>query len=1173
MPSTPKRSKQQDGSGGHRSSQASSPLARPAAAVKEPKGKPVQIPDSKPKPAVKNLTKRQPNRAPAVKSSRGSRSTPTVSRAANRHSITTSQLADQTSTKTSNSTQNAGELKTSKVAATGRTPIRAVSSAIATRSNERTVQGGRRDPYLILSDSEDSDHKSTPNLTRHESSVSRWARLGNVDHGSIPPSTSTPIPAPAEPSAPTMSSQDTRVLVAFRHKQPRIAAQLPPDIEVISLDSSNNEASSYSITSNSHSEAKRRSNVDSPDPDQILSESAVTSVDGNSSNERVASSTASTHLRSSTLDGRSPSQHPPPRIPAETGTALETKVSRQSDIEGESGGMAAPVYPSAKAVGKRSSHSINSHLDIIVEKTRDTGRVVSNRTPPKSSSKYPSKVLSGHPKRDAQQTKSGESQGNAKPGALPKSSSSSRAVIRSAKETPRVRFEEDVKDESAPEASFEKSECTDDECRPSSANEEQSSKGSDDDESISQHSQAGDLLHSAQSLEPSQLSPGRTLRSGTCSKPVTSPLPISKVGPKLREPVTKSPVKSKSGQGKFPGPNEFGGVIGGVTLQPSLNLVPDSRDDNEGPVASRPIKPEKKSCWTPRSWMHKYEVLFSYDARQEPGALWIASGPFEGAILEGPGAGGYRPGYKAPDEKTIAEAEKTARPNWIQISTDSEDDRLLNTEASCEDEASAKLSTSHIHQDMVTANGLEEAVTNSERDLRRPAPSHVLSASPKSSQKARLVPEPDDKITERAERMKRTKQYVLAGVSKGIKSQQIADFYTSTSRTVSGSLSTNLAPTATSKHIPTPLSAASETTSTLITQQLIDDCVPPSNQELAELMSSSPAVRQVWGSSPAHKVNKQSGHVDGYMSSSSSEPSSGIPAHLPDKTPSRPLAAPRRQYATSRLDHPGALQVLNGIAERRTTRPLIDRSPPLVKPSQRNHGAEQVGADTTSKSLIPAKGAPTKANIMVELPYLTADKRAEYKATSQVEETDSLITLKSFKEFNKEIDEASKGMDIESNDSDEENLQYVLRHAHEWLNSTTEPDETGITPANVAKLSSSSPAAVSLPKLLRAPEPVALQPDQLHPITSEIAAPPTGHSWHTVPRDEQKRTILEGKGRKKGKRDTSASDASSADEAPVTKKRRIDDQNHSECLSRKQRRRRYKRMEQQQKPGNTPPPH
>ncbi|KAI1134045.1 hypothetical protein F5Y05DRAFT_399922 [Hypoxylon sp. FL0543] len=827
-----------------------------------------------------------------------------------------------------------------------------------------------------------------------------------------------------------------------------------------------------------------------------------------SGNKVATSSAVSSRLRSTMSEGPALSQPTQSGVRERADATPVTGPSFQSDGDGELGEISTPGRPSLKAVGKRSSHSVNSHLNIVGEKTSDANGVASNR----EHIKRPREIVSDRPKRGLQTTKSGEPKRKDELSGIPRASSPSRAAISSRKKNAKVRFEEDgdVESEPALKPPFKESECSDEEYRPSSTNEEQSSGDASVDELFSQRLPAEVLSQSAKDLEPSQSSPDRTLRSSSCPRPETSITPVSKPKPQLGEHATRSPVESKVGLGR--------------SKHAHNALSKTSSSNEDGDRKTEPTQPERAPRWDPRSWMEKYGASFVFDIEGGTGRMWLADGPFEGWIYDGPGAGSYIPGRSAPDEDTLIEAEKVAVPRMVQSWSDSEDEASLNGETICEAEVGAGPLTSSIHQGPSTTTNLERLATISKEKSRSPVP--YRSTSPGTSRKAGLLHQAKDKATERAERMNRTKQYVLAGISgKGINSQLATDFSTSTSSKVSGSLLSTLASAATPKHALTSPSAASETTSALITRQLIDDCAPPSNQELAELMSSSPAFRRARGSSPAQNVNGQDGYVDDDVSSSSSEPSSGIPARIsPTKTPPPPPAPP---------------------SGRRTPRPLFDRSPSIAKPRRPDLGLEQSGANIRSRSRVPLKGTPINTNIFVELPALTAEERAEYAVVSPAEEIDS-ATPKSFREIN----EATEETGVESNDSDaEETLQ--------------------------------SPAASSLPKGLRksepaAPEPGEEVPPELQPASSGMVATAATTTHTTVQKrhtesEKEQRPTSEGRVGETRKRDALSSDVSVTDPMHVNKKQKTDDgQKPSKRLRSHQRRRRRRRELKQRNKDNMP---
>ncbi|KAG4220975.1 hypothetical protein PC116_g30547, partial [Phytophthora cactorum] len=115
---------------------------------------------------------------------------------------------------------------------------------------------------------------------------------------------------------------------------------------------------------------------------------------------------------------------------------------------------------------------------------------------------------------------------------------------------------------------------------------------------------------------------------------------------------------------------------------------------------------------------------------------------------------------------------------------------------------------------------------------------------------------------------------------------------------------------------------------------------------------------------------------------------------------------------------------------------------------------KQVDARAKPRWIIPPN-ASTKTNIEVVLPYMPAEERAEYEAVSPIEYSSySPQPPTSFREIN----EATPSMDLESDESGEETLKYVLRQSPRWLNNVTEINESRkTTEANKTKVSSKLP--------------------------------------------------------------------------------------------------------------------
>ena len=294
-----------------------------------------------------------------------------------------------------------------------------------------------------------------------------------------------------------------------------------------------------------------------------------------------------------------------------------------------------------------------------------------------------------------------------------------------------------------------------------------------------------------------------------------------------------------------------------------------------------------------------------------------------------------------------------------------------------------------------------------------------------------------DPTAERFGRLDRTAQYVLKQAaarrsSSPAPSKQDADG--SPSKRKEAPLPGIPATAHSSSPTSNGVSDTTTTTSVLITRQLTqedggdgdndgendsDDSAPPSNQELAVLMSSSPAPAR--GGGPGHEARVSPKHVGARKkptlpptaaaseggttdyTTSSTEPSCGIPARLPE-TPPRP---PRRQApaatgppatAPPRFGNrnrdcspsPSAAFILNGISQRRsTTLMLADyRSPATVdsKPAPSTSGKRNVSmtaaisgrGDSIARKSSRLLSAPrSSAEGAVELTKSTPEKHAK----------------------------------------------------------------------------------------------------------------------------------------------------------------------------------------------------
>ncbi|KAI1652418.1 hypothetical protein F4813DRAFT_320636 [Daldinia decipiens] len=575
----------------------------------------------------------------------------------------------------------------------------------------------------------------------------------------------------------------------------------------------------------------------------------------------------------------------------------------------------------------------------------------------------------------------------------------SATATKDVKKIAKGRFEKKEKYGIISESLFEEPNYSDDEYQLVSDNKEQSSEDSGDELSLHRRARA---IKNMTLLS----SPGRKLRSRSYPKPTTSFTPINKPTPgtQERKSTTTSPRIFKLGKCHS---NRIR-----ITTDTTDS---DSNGSREGRINKKDDKPtefERKSWWDPQAWIERYETGFMIDFNVAD-RLWLGIGPFKGWISDGPGKGTYMPGYGPPDDATIAEAEKTAvlRYHLRTYDSDSEDheqwerDYFPDKTKPCENEGSSAQLALGMNQGMKVTGSPECPTTDSrEEELHCIAPSTDPDQATLLKRKALS----EAKAIERAERAERTEQYVLTGTPSGRINSQDTDSYGPISSRTRGKLSTHRVPTTKPDDTTSPSSAASETTSTLITRQLIADCTS----------LSSPMNRRTKASSSARHVNERCNSDDeGSSSISSSELSSGILARLSRETSSLPPASGRGQSMSVGLEYPNA------------------------KPEW----------------FIPPKTS-TKTNIEVMLPSMSVEERAGYDVVSPVDDDESTpLPPTSFKEINK----ATPSLSPESDGSGEETLNYVLRQSPLWLHNITEMVEPRDTITDMANPSSKSPVKSS----------------------------------------------------------------------------------------------------------------
>ncbi|KAI1761927.1 hypothetical protein GGR53DRAFT_468876 [Hypoxylon sp. FL1150] len=295
------------------------------------------------------------------------------------------------------------------------------------------------------------------------------------------------------------------------------------------------------------------------------------------------------------------------------------------------------------------------------------------------------------------------------------------------------------------------------------------------------------------------------------------------------------------------------------------------------------------------------------------------------------------------------------------------------------------------------------------------------------------------------ERMERTKQYVLTGSpspspGKGASWAQAADKSLGTA-----SITTFFAAGGRS-----PLSAESQTTSNLIREQLLETAnAPPSNQELAAQMSSSPTKPSA-GFGGAFDWSKGRPNGTGEENSQSSETMAQMAlkllysqdeerfsdSNIVDRSTGPQTTQVLRSHSALRSNrHVGADGKQGAVVPLDETRPR----PVEIKPIEElSIGNKAELASNDDKHALSAK-----TGIAVELPILTAKQRTQYHAVSLDESADIVSTgqpadnrptaiPKSFQEING----ATSTPGDQSQDSDAEALSYVLRRSPQWLNST-----------------------------------------------------------------------------------------------------------------------------------------
>ncbi|KAI1465564.1 uncharacterized protein F4812DRAFT_436671 [Daldinia caldariorum] len=643
--------------------------------------------------------------------------------------------------------------------------------------------------------------------------------------------------------------------------------------------------------------------------------------------------------------------------------------------------------------------------------------------------------------QDEIQTKSAGLKRIRTPRSIPKNSGTSKAAIKGKNKVVNASLHKKEKDNTIPKPLSQLFSDSDDEYQPTLSDEESSCESSDNKYTLFERSPGRDSSGVVNAVS-SPSSPTRRLRSRSYPKPTTSFTPINKPKPRPQREESPSPLPMRSRGGK--GHSKSARIVSGVDRSQKRvdkGLVRQHEGGKEENAITQPMEFERKPWWNPQAWIERYETGFMIDFAV-PGRLWLGIGPFKGWISDGPGKGTYMPGYEPPDDATIAEAEKTAelRYHLRTYDSDSEDheqwvkDYFPNTRKPSENECSPPQLTSSVHQDTVSTDSPEHPAIGPQVEN-----SYCTSPSADSEQETpsehRISSEP--KVIERAERVERKEQYVHTGSPSGGINSQITDSHGPISSRTRAKIRTYSSPTKNHIEDTSPLSTASEATSTLIAQQLMVDCSSLPAQVLADPANSNRGNRETNPASSAQLISEQyDADNDHPSTSSSSEPNAGIPAQLHRET-SLPRTPERAQSMSIKSEH---------------------------------SSGKQVDAEDKPEWMIPPN-ALTKSNIEVVLSWMSADQRAEYRSISPIYYCDSCSAQPptpqhptSFSEIN---EATPSSVSVESDGSGEETVKYVLNQSPKWLNNVTEISEPRHTTPdrNMTKISSSTlPIASSPPK-------------------------------------------------------------------------------------------------------------
>ncbi|KAI0600319.1 hypothetical protein F4775DRAFT_80423 [Biscogniauxia sp. FL1348] len=401
---------------------------------------------------------------------------------------------------------------------------------------------------------------------------------------------------------------------------------------------------------------------------------------------------------------------------------------------------------------------------------------------------------------------------------------------------------------------------------------------------------------------------------------------------------------------------------------------------------------ERKPWWNPWDWVRRYGgTEFEINGP----TVWFSDGPFKGYIINGPREGSYMPGYEAPSDAVLAQAEKTAvrketMTELWEISSESSDDP----------------------EDMEQPGPTVEArliIGESSLDERKPVPLPSTAARDDhwNSSEASIA-EQAHQTSERKIRMERT---------------QLSRKPSNASSALPG----NLAPASTPKRDSPLLSTNSESTSVLISRQLtIHSSPPPSNQELAVLVGSSPAPQLF--------------EIPDSRNQSSDESSDSASMRTaPKNAKGRICDTPRRSEA---MENRTLRSMTQPLPPMRSKSPMPNSGTANSKAKFKEPPRTPAARDTLKPG--PTSFAPSSGNkatdIIVELPTMTPEQQSQHAPLSYPSSLDPLHIPKSFDELNWITGGASRS--TQNSDSNEEALAFTLRESPSWLNSITEVRST-----------------------------------------------------------------------------------------------------------------------------------